>query len=115
MPTRNSEAFPLDLNRSEQLTLQRNLLSLTLEMMEPVFLGKRKATWDDMITVTMIVFLAPSGDDTEQHLPRWLAFLKFLVKEMNLNIEPDGSDEEYNEERRRFVLLPRSCHRTTRD
>lgn len=105
MPTEeDSPALP-SLSRGEFVTIRRTLLAMSLRMMEPVLLGKVEPTLDDAITTFMLVSIGPSENNLGEQLPQWLNFNKFVVKTLNLSVEPECLDDEEREERRRYVRL----------
>jgi xylanolytic transcriptional activator XlnR len=101
MPTSDGSPIVPGLT-ADLVSLRRTMFSLSAKLMEPVFLGEVDSTFDDAITVSMLVHIGTSEDETHSHVPQWLAFLKFIVRQLNLNIEPDGFDEESREERHRL-------------
>lgn len=76
-------------------------MSNALKLVEPVFLAQTEPTFDDVVAITLLCFTVTLDDQKHGYLPQWLSFLKFLVKQMNLDVEPEGFDEESKEERRR--------------
>jgi hypothetical protein len=101
MPTVTSEPVLPALNYGEHMKMRRSFLSNAVELLQPLFLGKVESTFDDALAVYMLTAIAISEEETHSYLPQWLDFCKFLVKQMNLFIEPNRFDEESKEERRR--------------
>lgn len=91
------------LHAGELVSLRRSLLKLSVQLVDPVYADLEDLSFDTAVTTYMLVHIATSEDDTSQHVPRWLALLKFIGLQLNLNFEPAGFDEEGKEERRRFV------------
>lgn len=90
-----------DLNHGELIRLRERSFSSALKLLEPVFLAHAEPTFDDALAVLLLCTIATHDDKKHGYLPQWLSFFKFLAKQMNLDLEPEGFDDESKEERRR--------------
>jgi hypothetical protein len=105
MPSQTGDVPLTYLNHGERARLRNSLLAGCLQLLKPVFLAEIEPTFDDAVAVYFLCAIATSDNEKHGYLPQWLSHLKFLVKQLNLNIEPEGFDEESKEERRRCELL----------
>lgn len=55
---------------ADLVSLRRTMFSLSAKLMEPVFLGEVDSTFDDAITVSMLVHTGTSEDETHSHVPQ---------------------------------------------
>lgn len=101
MPTSTGDLPLDDLIHGQKVRLRNALQSSALKLLEPVILANTEAEFDDAVAMFFLCSIATSDDDKHGFLPQWLSCLKFMVKQLNLNVEPDGFDEESKEERRR--------------
>jgi len=92
-----SRIFP-EIPLAELITFRRAFFSRAIKEMTPVFQGD-EVSFDDAITVSILIHTGTSEDRTHSHVPQWLSFLKFLVKQFNLQMQPEGFDPEISEER----------------
>ena len=106
MPTATGTSILPNLNHGQFTCLRRKILSQVVQLMRPVLLAEVEPTFDDAITISLLVTIGICEDETYSYFPQWLAFFKFLVRKMNLCIEPDEFDEESKEERRRYDENP---------
>jgi hypothetical protein len=74
-----------------------------MRLLEPVMLGQTKLTFDDAVTAIMLCAIGASEDSTDRHQSQWLSFLFLATRKLSPEIESEGSDQEENEEHRRFV------------
>jgi hypothetical protein len=74
-----------------------------MRILEPVILGQTKLTFDDAVTAIMMCAIGASEDGTDRHQSQWLSSLFLATRKLGPEIENKGSDQEENEEHRRFV------------
>jgi hypothetical protein len=84
------------------IVLRRNLLDLATGLAASFSIQEH--SFDNAVTTLMLVFIAHSEDATQSMFPQWVSSLKFIVQQLNLNLEPCDMDEEAKEERRRYVF-----------
>jgi hypothetical protein len=103
------------LNHGSLVRLRNTLLSTALTLLKPVFLAEPESPFDDVVSLLQLCHIATSDDEKHGYLPQWLSQFKFLVKQMNFDVEPEGFDEESKEERRRLVFYPspKPCYVTS--
>ncbi|KAH8659775.1 hypothetical protein BX600DRAFT_513447 [Xylariales sp. PMI_506] len=102
MPIPTGNVLPLSLNTGERARLRNALQSRALYLLEPVYLAENEPSFDEALATFLLCSIAASDNEKHPYLPHRLAQMKFMVKQLNLNLEPEGFDEESAEERRRF-------------
>jgi hypothetical protein len=105
MPKRDCSAILPNISHGEFISLRRHLLSRTLELLQPVMLAEVEPSFDDAVASFMLMAIGASDDENQHRLLHWSNFCKFIIRKLNLNIEPEGYDEEEKEERRRYAGL----------
>lgn len=101
MPTQLGKMPLAHLNHGEKARMKNSLQSGALKLLGPVFLAEIEPSFDDAVAAFLLCSIATSDNEKHGYLPQWLSHLKFMVKQLNLNVEPEGFDEESKEERRR--------------
>jgi hypothetical protein len=112
MPSEPGDQLHQALQAAELVAMRRNLLSLAVQQLEPVFLGNTEAIFDHAVAAFLLVSIGTSDDETHKSLPRWLHMLKFMVLNLSLSEEVVDLDEETKEERRRYRHFPSTIHST---
>jgi hypothetical protein len=79
--------------------VRRKFYDLASNLMTSLLTKER--SFDDALTMLMLTFICKSEDATQTMFPQWLSSLKFVVQQLNLNLEPCNMNEEEKEERRR--------------
>lgn len=110
VPRNDDLVSVLNTSHGELVTLRRAFISRTMRLLEPVMLGQAKLTFDDAVTAIMLCSIGASEDSTDKHQSQWLSFTFLAIRKLGPEIEDEVSDEEVNEEHRRFVELFISAH-----
>lgn len=111
MPTARRCAELLDTTAGGVIGVRRNLLSELIKRFRKIVLHESHLSLDDGITAFLITSIGPNEEAIHSNLPYYLAFLKYVVKRLNLNIEAPELSEEEKEERRRCVSADLTCPR----
>lgn len=101
LPSQKGEPLLPELIQGQLVRLQNSLHQQALLLLKPVFAAEATPSFDDAVALLLLCSIATSNNDNHGYLPHWLALLKFVVKQLNLHMEPEGFDEESKEERRR--------------
>jgi len=102
MPETNHCIEQLGLSSSQFVSIRRKMLSDLLRRFNRVSLPDTPVSLDDGILALCVGTIGPTEEAVHSHMPYWVAFLKYIVKRLNLHQEVDGAAEEEMEERRRF-------------
>ena len=102
MPVSSGKHLPVDLSTTELVLLRRRFLSIVLQLMQPVFSSPENATFDEIVTTSMLVHIGTSEDQNQSHVPFWLSMLKFMVLQLGVYVESKNLDPEIAEEHRRY-------------
>ena len=102
MPHAQRCAELLETSSSGLVGIRRGLLSELMKRFHNITLPDSPSSLDDGITSYIVTSIGPSEGAIHSSLPYYLAFLKYIVKKLNLNIEISGLPEEEKEERRRL-------------
>jgi hypothetical protein len=103
MPTTYRCAELLETSAAGFIGIRRSLLSKLMTRFHQIILPESRLSIDDGITACLITSIGPSEEAIHSNLPYYVAFLKYVVKRLNLNIEATGLSEEAKEERRRLA------------
>jgi hypothetical protein len=103
MPNADHSAILPGWSNGEIVVIRRRLLSEVINRFHQISLPDSEPSFDDAITSFMVTSIAPSENDVHSNLPYGLAFLKYLVKKLDLHREAPGLSDEEKEERRRLV------------
>lgn len=109
MPTAQRCAELLGTSAGGFIGIRRSLLSELMKGFHKITLPDLPLSFDDGITSFIITSIGPSEEAIHSNLPYYVAFLKYIVKKLNLNIEIPELPEEEKEERRRFDYDDFSC------
>ena len=93
----------IGISHGELVTLRRGFLSRTMELLEPVMLGRIRPSFDDAVTAFVLTTIGASEDSKDTHQLHWLSFLFLTVRKLELDTEDESLDEEEKEEHRRCV------------
>lgn len=106
MPAAKHQNILSECNRPEIVGIRRRLLTELVKLYHPVTLPHNEPSLDDGITAFMLTMISPSEQSIHSTVPFWVAFLKFIVQKLDLNVETESSDQEEKEERRRYLATP---------
>jgi hypothetical protein len=103
MPPARRCAELLETSAAGLIGIRRNLLSELMKRFHKIILPESRLSLDDGITAFIVTSIGPSEEAIHSNLPCYLAFLKYVVRRLNLNSEVSGLSEETKEERRRLA------------
>lgn len=104
MPTAQRCTDLLGTNATGLVDIRRSLLSQLMNKFRKITLPNTPLSFDDGITSCIVTSVGPSEEAIHSNLPYYLAFLKYAVRKLCLNIEIRKLSEDEKEERRRFVI-----------
>ncbi|KAJ5291303.1 hypothetical protein N7478_000554 [Penicillium angulare] len=104
MPSDESSALP-ETTSKERAALGRYLFDQLCQHFHPRTLPHTTNVFDDAITAYIMTSIPPSEQSVESSLHYWLAFLKFIVQDLQLHKDSPKLSEDDREERRRHVAL----------
>ncbi|KAJ5097385.1 hypothetical protein N7456_008106 [Penicillium angulare] len=104
MPSDESSALP-ETTSKERGALGRYLFDQLCQHFHPKTLPDTANVFDDAITAYIMTSIPPSEQSVESSLHYWLAFLKFIVQDLQLHKDSPELSEDDREERRRHVAL----------
>ena len=102
MPTVAGEPPLAYLGQGDRTRLCNALHTASLDLLAPVYLGQADATFDDALATFVLCSVTTSDDANHKYLPHRLSCFLFLIKQLQLNIIPEGISAEEKEERRRL-------------
>ncbi|KAJ5658345.1 uncharacterized protein N7484_001994 [Penicillium longicatenatum] len=101
MPSDESSALPESTSK-ERAALGRYLFDKLTYYFHPRTLPGANHVFDDALTAFIMTSISPSEQSVESSLHYWLAFLKFIVQELQLYKDSPILSEDDREERRRL-------------
>lgn len=108
MPSDESSALPESTSK-ERAALGRYLFDKLSHYFHPRTLPGANHVFDDALTAFVMTSISPSEQSVESSLHYWLAFLKFIVQELQLYKDSPILSEDDREERRRYGILYSVC------
>lgn len=104
MSTVSGEPPLAHLGHGDRARLRNALHARSLALMEPVFLHKTEPCLDDAVTTFMLCSISTSDDENHKYLPHRLMCFYYLMKQLQINVVPEGTmvTEEEREERCRL-------------
>jgi xylanolytic transcriptional activator XlnR len=113
MPTARRCTELLETNAAGFVGIRRILLSKLVKRFHKIILPESQLSLDDGITAFLITSIGPSEEAIHSNLPYYLAFLKYVIKRLNLNMDTPELSEETREERRRLASTEMTHPRLT--
>jgi hypothetical protein len=104
MPTAQRCADLLGTNAAELVDIRRSLLSQLMDKFRKITFPDTPLSFDDGITSCIVTSVGPSEEAIHSDLPYYLAFFKYAVGKLSLNVDIPGLSEDEKEERRRCVF-----------
>ncbi|KAJ5937822.1 hypothetical protein N7454_004164 [Penicillium verhagenii] len=101
MPSDESSALP-ESSSKERAALGRYLFDKLIHYFHPRTLPGADHVFDDALTAFIMTSISPSEQSVESSLHYWLAFLGFIVQELQLYKDSPILSEDDREERRRL-------------
>ncbi|KAJ5727741.1 NmrA-like family protein [Penicillium malachiteum] len=101
MPSDESSTLPESTSK-ERTALGRYLFDKLTSFLHPRTLPDAKHVFDDALTAFIMTSISPSEQSVESSLHYWLAFLKFVVQELQVYKALSELTEDEREERRRL-------------
>lgn len=108
MPSDESSALPESTSK-ERAALGRYLFDKLSHYFHPRTLPGANHVFDDALTAFIMTSISPSEQSVESSLHYWLAFLKFIVQELQLYKDSPILSEDDREERRRYCIFYSVC------